>query len=203
MPGAEMTVPGAESNARLALVEEHVRAENRHDLDAIMGTFGASARYDDEPWADHRGGRAGVQTYYTELLRALPDLVIEINRRHVAAESIVLEVAIRGTHLGGWRGLPATGRKVDFPLCGIFTFDADGRLAGERIYYDRATVLQQLGIFRDPATLLGRLFTALTHPLTIARAYCRGLLRRRAVPPASRSHEQKIGDTKASDQRAT
>jgi steroid delta-isomerase-like uncharacterized protein len=171
MPGAEMTVTEAESDARLALVEEHVRAENRHDLEAIMATFGISARYDDEPWADHRGGRDGVRSYYTELIRALPDLVIDINRRHVAAESIVLEVAIRGTQLGAWRGLPATGRKVDFPLCGVFTFDSDGRLAGERIYYDRATVLHQLGIFREPSTLPGRLFTALTHPLTIARAY--------------------------------
>jgi hypothetical protein len=39
-------------------------------------------------------------------------------------------------------------------------------------------VLHQLGIFREPSTLLGRLFTALTHPLTIAQAYCSSLLRK-------------------------
>ena len=102
------------SNAalRVAVVEEHVRSENRHDLEAVMGT-----------------------------------------------------------HLGAWRGLPATGRRVDFPLCGVYTFDADDRLAGERIYYDRATVLRQLGVFREPSTVFGRVMTALTHPLTIARAY--------------------------------
>lgn len=174
-----MTVAEAEWNARLALVEEHVRAENRHDLEAVMATFGPAARYDDEPWADHRGGRDGVRAYYTELMRALPDLVIDINRRHIAEESIVLEVTIRGTQLGAWRGLPATGRKVGFPLCGVFTFDVNGRLAGERIYYDRATVLHQLGIFREPSSLTGRLFTALTHPLTIARACYTSLLNRR------------------------
>jgi steroid delta-isomerase-like uncharacterized protein len=156
---------------RIAVVEEHVRSENRHDLKAVMATFGASARYDDEPWADHRDGLDGVRSYYTELLRALPDLVIDVLRRHVSEDGIVLEVAIRGTHLGAWRGLPATGRRVDFPLCGVYTFDADDRLAGERIYYDRATVLRQLGVFREPSTGFGRVMTALTHPLTIVRAY--------------------------------
>jgi len=39
---------------RLALVKEHVRLENRHDLDGIMGTFGASARYDEEPWDEKK-----------------------------------------------------------------------------------------------------------------------------------------------------
>jgi steroid delta-isomerase-like uncharacterized protein len=171
------TVPAQEarpmSNAalRIAVVEEHVRSENRHDLEAVMATFGASARYDDEPWTDHRDGLDGVRSYYTELMRALPDLVIDVLRRHVSEDGIVLEVAIRGTHLGAWRGLPATGRRVDFPLCGVYTFDADDRLAGERIYYDRATVLRQLGVFREPSTAFGRVMTALTHPLTIARAY--------------------------------
>jgi steroid delta-isomerase-like uncharacterized protein len=171
--------------ARLAVVEQHVRAENLHDLDAVMTTFGADARYDDEPWGDHRQGRDGVQSYYSELMHALPDLVVDVTRRHVSSDGIVLEVNIRGTHRGAWRGLPATGRRVDFPLCGVFTFDAEDRLAGERIYYDRATVLRQLGVFREPSTWLGRMVTALAHPVTIVRAYARGarVPARTAVPP--------------------
>jgi hypothetical protein len=35
--------------ARLKVVDEHVRLENHHDLEGIMGTFGATAHYDDEP----------------------------------------------------------------------------------------------------------------------------------------------------------
>jgi steroid delta-isomerase-like uncharacterized protein len=161
------------AQARTAVVEEHIRCENRHDLDAMMATFGVDARYDDEPWGDRRTGRDGVRSYYTELLRALPDLAIEVKRRHVASESIVLEVTIRGTHLGPWRGLPATGRRMEFPLCGVYTFDADDKLAGERIYYDRGAVLGQLGLFHEPVRGLGRIVTILSHPVTIARAYLR------------------------------
>jgi steroid delta-isomerase-like uncharacterized protein len=156
-------------DARLQLVEEHVRLENQHDLEGIMHTFGAAARYDDEPWALHYAGRDEVRGFYQGLLQALPDLQIDIVCRHVAETAVVLEVVTHGTHLGPWRSLPATGARLQFPLCGIFTFDAARRLAGERIYYDRATVLRQLGIFHEPESVFGRLNTALMHPLTIAR----------------------------------
>ena len=159
--------------ARMKIVDEHIECENRHDLDAVMATFGKEARYDDEPWADHRIGCEGVRSYYIELMRALPDLSIEVRHRHVASESLVVEVIIRGTHLGQWRGLPATGRQIEFPLCGVYEFDADDRLRGERIYYDRGAVLGQLGLFHEPVRGLGRVATALSHPVTIARAYLR------------------------------
>lgn len=174
--------------ARMAIVEEHVRSENRHDLGAVMATFGRDARYDDEPWNDHRVGRNGVEAYYAELLRAVPDLSIEVHERHVASESVVLEVTIRGTHCGPWRGLPPTGRRVELPLCGVYTFDGEDRLAGERIYYDRGAVLRQLGLFHEPLRGFGRIVTALSHPITIARAYWRRLARpsaRAAAPPAA------------------
>ncbi|MFN7987962.1 MAG: ester cyclase [Thermoanaerobaculia bacterium] len=177
------------ASSRLAVVEEHVRCENRHDLPGLLATFGAGARYDDEPWDDHRLGLDGVRAYYAELLAALPDLEIEVRSRHVGQEAIVLEVTIRGTHLGPWRGgMPATGRRVEFPLCGVFTFDADDRMAGERIYYDRATVLRQIGLFREPVGPLGRLASALGHPLTVARALLRrGALSRSRPPPVPRA----------------
>lgn len=169
-----MVVSEAERlQARTAIVDEHIRCENRHDLDVVMATFGMDARYDDEPWGDHRTGRDGVRSYYTELMQALPDLSIEVKDRHVATDSVVVEVTIRGTHLGPWRGLPATGRGVEFPLCGIYAFDHDDRLLGERIYYDRGTVLGQLGLFHEPVRGWGRVAAVLGHPFTIARAYLR------------------------------
>jgi steroid delta-isomerase-like uncharacterized protein len=174
------------AKARMATVEEHVRSENRHDLEALMATFGSEARYDDEPWQDHRTGLQGVRSYYTELLESLPDLAIEVRQCYVASDAIILEVTIRGTHLGSWRGVPATGRRVEFPLCGVYTFDTQDRLAGERIYYDRGAVMRQLGLYHDPAEAFGRLMTVLTHPITITRALLhRRLLRKTGVRDAA------------------
>lgn len=164
-------------SARIAIVEEHIRLENDHDLEGVLRTFGESARYDDEPWGEHYTGRDGVRLFYEQLMKAMPDLEIAVQRRHTAEDAVLVEVVIRGTHLGGWRGLPATGRRVEFPLCGVYTFDADDRLAGEKIYYDRGSVLRQLGVFHEPRTVLGQICIAATHPITIARAYVRKFLR--------------------------
>lgn len=176
MPSA--SIPEDRVSARSALVEQHIRLENEHDLEGVLNTFGDAARYDDEPWDEHYTGRNGVRQFYEQLMKALPDLEIKIQRRHVTDEAILVEVVIRGTHLGGWRGLPATGRRVEFPLCGIYTFDADDRLAGEKIYYDRGTVLRQLGVFHEPQSVLGQISVLATHPVTIARAFARKLLGR-------------------------
>jgi len=171
------TDPNHRQSARIAIVEQHIRLENEHDLEGVLRTFGESARYDDEPWGEHYTGLDGVRDFYQQLMQALPDLEIAVQRRHIAEEAILVEVVIRGTHLGGWRGLPGTGRRVEFPLCGVYTFDAEDRLAGERIYYDRGSVLRQLGVFHEPQSVLGQICIAATHPITITRALLRKLLR--------------------------
>jgi len=174
---ASVSTPKDRTAARIAIVEQHIRLENEHDLEGVLRTFGNTARYDDEPWNEHFEGRDGVRTFYEELMRALPDLPIEVQHRHVADEAILVGVIIRGTHLGAWRGLPATGRRIEFPLCGVYTFDGDDCLAGEKIYYDRGTVLRQLGVFHEPRSLLGQLTIAATHPATIVGALARRLRR--------------------------
>ncbi|HTS34667.1 MAG TPA: ester cyclase [Candidatus Solibacter sp.] len=175
---AAATIPNDRTSTRIALVEEHILLENAHDLEGVLRTFGDSARYDDEAWGEHHLGSAGVRHFYEQLMGALPDLQIDIQRRHVTDDAILVEVIIRGTHLGAWRGLPPTGRRIAFPLCGVYTFDSNDRLAGEKIYYDRATVLHQVGVFHEPESFTGRLATLATHPLTIAGALARKLFRR-------------------------
>jgi steroid delta-isomerase-like uncharacterized protein len=157
----------ARTARRLQQVEEHVRLENAHDLDGLMSTFGASGFYDDEPWSEHHEGLDAVRGYYGDLLRAAPDFQIDVRHRHATEDAVVLEVRLSGTHSGAWRGLPGTGRRFDFPLCAVFTFDDRDRLAGERIYYDRATVLRQMGVLSEPTSLKGRIGTFLLHPVNV------------------------------------
>lgn len=161
---------------RIALVAEHIRLENAHDLEGVLRTFGDLAHYDDEAWGEHYKGADGVRQFYEQLMQAMPDLEIEVKNQHFSDDAILVEVVIRGTHLGKWRGLPATGRRIQFPLCGVYTFDTNDRLAGEKIYYDRATVLTQLGVFHEPQSVLGQICTLVAHPLTMARALARNLL---------------------------
>jgi hypothetical protein len=98
---ATPSIPEERQLARIAIVEKHIGLENEHDLEGVLGTFGAAARYDDEPWGEHYSGRDGVRQFYEQLMKALPDLEIEVEHRHVAQDAIVVEVVIRGSHLGG------------------------------------------------------------------------------------------------------
>ena len=164
--------------ARMAVVEEHVRCENAHDLDGVMRTFGSEAQYDDSPWNERHLGKDGVRSYYAQLMEIMPDLSIDVQRKHITEDGIVLEVIIRGTHRAAWRGLPATGARLRIPLCAFYTFDEQNRLTGERLYYDRATVLAQLGVFHEPQSFLGRITTIVTHPFTIGRIAARKLFGR-------------------------
>jgi SnoaL-like polyketide cyclase len=100
-------------------------------------------------------------------------LHLDVRQRHPSVRAIVVEVIVRGQHLGPWRGLPATGSRIEIPLCGIFTFDNEDRVAGEKIYYDRATLLRQLGLFHEPESVVGRIGTMLMHPLTMAHVAAR------------------------------
>jgi steroid delta-isomerase-like uncharacterized protein len=159
---------------RLQTVRDHIRLENAHDLAAVMDTFGSTARFDDEPWDEHHKGREAVRSFYEQLLRAVPDLEIEIREEHVSSAAVIVECLIRGTHAGTWRGLPPTRRRIEIPLCGVYTFGEDGKLAGEKIYYDRATVLRQFGVFREPTDLIGRLLLFLNHPIAIMSAWVHG-----------------------------
>ena len=47
---------------RISPIEEHLRAENAHNLEQIMSTFGEQACFDDQPWDEHYDGRDEVRS---------------------------------------------------------------------------------------------------------------------------------------------
>jgi steroid delta-isomerase-like uncharacterized protein len=118
-----------------------------------------------------------VDRYFQETRAAFPDQRNELIALHHCDDAVIAEFTLRGTHLGSYRGLPATGRSFECRMAALFLFD-DDRLECERVYFDSATILRQLGIAHDPLTLRGRVATVLNHPLTIGRALVRGAVRR-------------------------
>ena len=141
-----LELDSARKAARLAVVEDHVRAEVVHDLDALVDTFGDDPEWIDNSAREDHHGHGGVRAFYADLFAGFPDFSLDIERRHIAEETIILEVLVRGTHTGAWKGIPATGRQVEFPVCAIFTFDDRDRIHAEIAYFDRLTVLTQLGV---------------------------------------------------------
>ena len=75
------------------------------------------------------------------------------------------------------RALHATSSAFRCRTLAIFAFEPAGEgIVCERVYFDSATILRQLGIAHDPLTLKGRVATVVNHPLTVGRAVLRGVL---------------------------
>lgn len=162
----------SERKRREQLVRGHVELENASDYAAALATF-EHPRYEYVATDEVYDGAEQVLDHWEELHRAFPDQLIEIIALHSADDAVLMEAVARGTHTGPLRGLPPTGRRFEQKFLAIFVFQGDG-LVCERVYYDAATLLRQLGVARDPLSLAGRLETAASHPLAIGR----GLVRR-------------------------
>jgi steroid delta-isomerase-like uncharacterized protein len=164
------------ADARVGTVLEHMRLENEHDFPGCIRAF-AHPRYEIVATGEVHDGPDAVDAFLTENRRAFPDFHFDPTFVTGAADSVLVEGVFTGTQLGPWRGLPATGRTVDFRMAVVFDFDGDA-LVCERVYFDLGTPLRQLGVARDPTSLSGRLTTLLSHPVTIARALLRSRARR-------------------------
>jgi steroid delta-isomerase-like uncharacterized protein len=127
---------------REATVLEHVAAENRHDVEATIATF-HSPRY--EVNGQVVDGEEPVRELLQGLMDGFPDFNAEIEKLHHADEAVFGEARITGTHNGEWNGIPPTGKPVDARIGTVFEFDGD-RLLCEKVYWDVATVLQQIGV---------------------------------------------------------
>ena len=161
---------------REQLVREHMETENRHEVDATLATF-KHPRYELIATDEVIDGSTDVARYYQETRAAFPDQRNELIALHHADDAVIVEFDLLGTHKGSYRGLPPTGRSFRCRMVAIFEF-GDDRLVCERVYFDSATILRQLGIAHDPLTLKGRLATVANHPVTIGRALVRGLVGR-------------------------
>jgi steroid delta-isomerase-like uncharacterized protein len=164
------------ASKREQLVRKHVEAENAADYETALATF-QHPRYEYVATDEVYDGPEEVMAHWREFDRAFPDQEIEIVRLHEADDAVLMEAIARGTHTGPFRGLPPTGRRWEQQFLAIFVFEDDG-LVCERVYYDTSTVLQQLGIAREPTSLTGRLETAASHPLTISRGVVRRVIGR-------------------------
>ena len=141
-------MPVAISEAHARMLEEHLRAENAHDVDGIMDTFSRSAKFtlNGNTYGGHGLIRVAHERFGFSEGGSFSDLRVEENRRYTSDSAIILEQTVSGIHTGTWEAVPATGRAVKLSVCTIYTFDEDNKLVGENVYFDGALLLRQLGV---------------------------------------------------------
>ena len=100
-------------------------------------------------------GRAAVREYYADhFLPAIPpDLELASLSQTIGSDRLVEEMVLRFTHTMemDWLlpTLRPTGRRAEFIIAAVICFE-DGKVAHERIYWDQATLLSQMGVLDHP-----------------------------------------------------
>jgi len=125
-------------------VREHMESENRHEFDVTLRTF-AHPRYELIATGEVYDGEEAVRSYYAASRAAFPDQRNEVRTLHHADNAVVVEFDLMGTHRGPLRSIPPTGREFTCRMIALFLFEGE-RIVCERVYFDSATILGQLGI---------------------------------------------------------
>ena len=132
-----------------ATVDEHIRAENAKEWEAVYDTFiqNQSSFFDVIPLGNRFAGISGVKDFYTVIHAAFPDFQITVTGEYDTPGCSIREVTISGKHVGEYCGIAGSGNSFVFELACFFIFGTGsnaGKVLAERVYFDNEILLRQL-----------------------------------------------------------
>lgn len=125
------------------LWQKHVLAENRRSIEGLLDTLCEEPVYKVMATGEEYRGREAVASFYLGLFEAVPDAKFDLINVFISDAGVVEESVLQGTHQGKWMGVEPSGNKIDLPLTIVFPMQ-DGKILGERLYFDLGTLLRQL-----------------------------------------------------------
>jgi carboxymethylenebutenolidase len=141
----------------IALWDEHISYEfSTRDVSSTIDTMVEDAYVNHIPVMTGGYGHAALRRFYKEdFISPMPaDTSIQLVSRTLGQDQLVDEIIFAFTHTEQmpWMlpGVPPTHRHVEIPLVVVVGF-REGKLAHERIYWDQASVLKQIGLLTDPS----------------------------------------------------
>jgi carboxymethylenebutenolidase len=134
------------------LWDEHTSHEfSTRDTENTLATMVEDAYVNHVPVMTGGRGMAALREFYSkDFIPCMPpDTALTPVSRTVGADQLVDEMIFSFTHTQEmpWMlpGIAPTHKRVEIPLVAIVGF-RDGKLAHERIYWDQASVLKQIGL---------------------------------------------------------
>jgi steroid delta-isomerase-like uncharacterized protein len=94
--------------------------------------------------------KEGVIEFFRMYTSAFPDLRMEPQDVLSSGDKVVARCRVTGTHEGEFMGMPATGKGIDVQVIDIVRFGGDGVAREHWGLVDAMTMMQQLGVIREP-----------------------------------------------------
>lgn len=130
----------------VALFDRMQAAVSRMDADAVAD-FYAQDGVVESLMAGTVTGRKAIREVSRAWFAAFPDLVARVGDLLIDGERAVMIVTMSGTDIGGFMGLPPTGKPFKLPIVRVYTLK-DGFIQHERRIYDFTGLLVQIGVLK-------------------------------------------------------
>ena len=132
------------------IVEQWKGAVSRGEMTLFGSLYAADAQLLVPLSAEPLRGREAIQQYETAVSSAFPGATLKITRPISRGDIVAVEWEYSGTNSGPLAApdglLPPTNRAVTLRGASFLRFNSDGLIVEEHRYYDRSSLLQQLGL---------------------------------------------------------
>jgi steroid delta-isomerase-like uncharacterized protein len=89
--------------------------------------------------------KEGFKQAFADIRKTFPDWHLSLEDIIAEGEKVAYRFTMQGTDKGGYMGMPATGKKINYTSVGILRF-ANGKLAERWTLADSMTFMHQLGL---------------------------------------------------------
>jgi steroid delta-isomerase-like uncharacterized protein len=132
--------------ANLRAVSDVLPYWNRQDIQGVLAYYDESITWLNIAMEETYRGKAEVRVFLRKLFAAFPDLTFEVTYKIARGDNVAEQWFIRGTHLGPFVGIPATGRHVEIPGMSMAEL-RNAKFVSDHFYFDA------LGVLRDMALM--------------------------------------------------
>jgi ketosteroid isomerase-like protein len=140
------------------IVRDAYQVAEVKDLPGWIACFTEDGTFTDESvGVTYRGKELSwpVENY----AKAFPDMHRELYRLFVSVDTVIVELALQGTHKGPlalpFGNIPPTGKRMDAPCCDVFRLK-DGKIQSFNCYPSGTVIMGQLGVLQNLEAVLTR-----------------------------------------------
>jgi predicted ester cyclase len=145
---------GADAGGRVARNKRTAREAveeiwNNRNIDAVDRYTAPMAR---GRQAGEGMGPEDLKVALEEMFAAFPDAYMELELQVAEGDYVVNFCKLTGTHQGDFRGIPATGNRIEVRGFSRLHYGPDGKVDDEYVDFDQRAMLEQIGALQRAAS---------------------------------------------------
>ena len=129
-----------------AIIRQFVHAFNCRDMEAVYAVFAPTCTF--PTLLGFPPTLQGCRQLVLFYIESFPDVQYTIEELIAEGDTVVARVTEHGTHMGTWRGIPATKKRFQFQAICLYRL-SNGKIVEWSYYSDQWSLLQQLGLTRS------------------------------------------------------